>query len=125
VRPLVAESVVLPFSELVLDRALKASVAVDVLNSRRAVHGAHVAAERDTAAGRGTVAALFLLAVARSMSAVANSAVDGRGDGLHDLLALEEVVVLPVVQLVVSCKTGGGELVGELALVRVRALLRA
>ena len=77
-RPLVAESVVLPFSELVLDRALKASVAVDFLNSRRAVHGAHVAAERDTAAGRGTVAALFLLAVARSMSAVANSAVDGR-----------------------------------------------
>ena len=127
VRPLVAESVVLPFSELVLDRALKASVAVGVLNSRRAVHGARVAAERDTAAGRGTVAALFLLAVARSMSAVANSAVDGRGDGLHDLLALEEVVVLPVVrvQLVVFCKTGGGELVGELALVRVRALLRA
>ena len=79
VRPLVAESVVLPFSELVLDRALKASVAVDVLNSRRAVHGARVAAERDTAAGRGTVAALFLLAVARSMSAVANSAVDGCG----------------------------------------------
>ena len=71
--------------------------------------------------------ALFLLAVARGMSAVANFAVDGRGDGLHDLLALEEVVVLLVVrvQLVVSCKTGGGELVGELALVRVRALLRA
>ena len=66
-------------------------------------------------------------ALAWNVSVVAILAVDGRGDGLHDLLALEEVVVLLVVrvQLVVSCKTGGGELVGELALVRVRALLRA
>ena len=61
------------------------------------------------------------------MSVVANFAVDGRGDGLHDLLALQEVIVFLVVrvQLVVSCKTRGGELVGELALVRARALLRA
>jgi len=87
----------------------------------------HVAAERVTAAGRGTVVAVFLLAVARGMSAVANFAVDGRGDGLHDLLVLEEIVVLLAVrvQLVVFCKTGGGELVGELAPVRVRALLLA
>jgi hypothetical protein len=72
-------------------------------------------------------AAALLLALARSMSVAANFAVDGRGDGLHDLLALEEVIVLLVVrvQLVVFCKTGGGELMGELALVRVRALLRA
>ena len=61
------------------------------------------------------------------MRVVANSAVDGRGDGLHDLLVREEIVVLLAarVQLVVFCKTGGGELVGELALVRVHALLPA
>ena len=95
------------------------------MNSRRLVRGAHVAAEGDTAAGRGTAAALLLPAVARSMGAVAISAVDGLENGLHDLLALEEVIVLPAVrvQLVVFCKTGGGELVGELAPVRVRALL--
>jgi hypothetical protein len=96
------------------------SVAVNILKSRSLLRGAHVAAE-------GVTTAALQLALARSMSAVADRAVDGLEDGLHDLLVLEEIVVLPAVrvQLVVFCKTGGGELVGELALGRVRALLLA
>ena len=118
VHPLVAESVT-RIGELVLDRTRKMSVAVNIVKSRSLVIGAHVAAE--------VKAAAFQLALANRMSGFAISAVDGRGDGLHDLLALEEVLVLLVVrvQLVVLSKTGGCELVGELALVGVRALLRA
>ena len=81
----------------------------------------HVAAERDT------VVALPP-ALAGSMSPVADPAVDGRaGDGLHDLLLLEKVVVLLVIriELVVPGEALYGVLVGELALVRVLALLRS
>ena len=67
-------------------------------------------------------------ALAGSMSPVADPAVDGRaGDGLHDLLLLEKVVVLLVIriELVVPGEALYGVLVGELALVRVLALLRS
>ena len=122
VHPLVAESVT-RIGELVRDRALKWlkwGVAVNILKSRSLVRGAYVAAE-------GVTAAALQPALARSMRGVAIFAVDGRGDGLDDLLALQEVIVLLAVrvQLVVSCKVRGGELVGKLALVRVRALLQA
>ncbi len=118
VHPLVAESVT-RVGELVLDRKRKMRVAVNIVKSRSLVLGAHVAAE--------VKAAAFQLALANRMSGFAIFAVDGLGDGLHDLLVLEKVVVLPVVrvQLVVLRKTGGGEIVGELALVRVLALLLA
>ncbi len=64
--------------------------------------------------------AAVLLALDRSMRAVADLAVDGGFDGLHDLLALEEVVVLPMlrVELVVPGETLSGELVAVLALLR-------